>query len=200
MAGRRVGGGRCVRRSRVVLASVADVKLAEAKSAQPGADTPLIRLATVTKRNSSPGRARRKPLKPLRGESRVISGVLVVTTVCYYQCTRAAGAPGTRLSLRPLISKGGKFPAKLARMARRDREAMSTTTCCLKIGSGGWAKRLVRRSSTSEGAQGQSRARQARSDGGASGKSQSFNSPPCGPERDRPASWHDSSPTFPNWN
>jgi hypothetical protein len=30
----------CVRRSRVVLASVADVKLAEAKSAQPGLDQP----------------------------------------------------------------------------------------------------------------------------------------------------------------
>jgi hypothetical protein len=60
----------CVRRSRVVLASVADVKLAEAKSTRPG----LMRLnpsATVTKRNSSPGRSRRKPLKPLRGESRV---------------------------------------------------------------------------------------------------------------------------------
>jgi hypothetical protein len=41
----------------------------------------------------------------LRGESRVISGVLVVTTVCYYQCTRAAGAPGTRLSLLPPFSR-----------------------------------------------------------------------------------------------
>ena len=30
----------CVRRNRVVLASVADVKLAEAKSAQPGLDQP----------------------------------------------------------------------------------------------------------------------------------------------------------------
>ncbi len=44
-----VDGGCCVRRSRVVLASVADVKLAEAKPAQPGADTPSIRSATVTK-------------------------------------------------------------------------------------------------------------------------------------------------------
>ena len=31
------------------------------------------------KTNSSPGRARHKPLKPLRGESRVISGATVVT-------------------------------------------------------------------------------------------------------------------------
>jgi hypothetical protein len=63
-------------------------------------------LPTVTKRNSSPGRARRKPLKPLRGESRVISGVPVVTTVCLLHCTRAAGATGTRLSLRPLSFEG----------------------------------------------------------------------------------------------
>jgi hypothetical protein len=36
MAGRSVWRGGCVRRSRVVLASVADVKLAEAKPARPG--------------------------------------------------------------------------------------------------------------------------------------------------------------------
>jgi hypothetical protein len=52
----------------------------------------------------------------------------VVTTVCYYQCTRAAGASAARHSLRPLISKGGMFSAKLARMARRDREAMSANS------------------------------------------------------------------------
>ena len=34
------------------------------------------------KTNSSPGRARNKPLKPLRGECRAFSGVTVVTTVC----------------------------------------------------------------------------------------------------------------------
>ena len=36
MVRRSFGEGRCVRRSRVVLASVADAKLAEAKPAQPG--------------------------------------------------------------------------------------------------------------------------------------------------------------------
>jgi hypothetical protein len=35
-----------------------------------------------------------------------------------------AGAACTRLSLRPLNSKGGNFPANLARNARRDREAV----------------------------------------------------------------------------
>jgi hypothetical protein len=49
------------------------LSLAEIKSAQSGLDWSVIREATVTNRNSSPARARRTPLKPLRGESRVIS-------------------------------------------------------------------------------------------------------------------------------
>jgi EcoEI R protein C-terminal len=54
MAGCRLGGGRCVRRSRVVLASVADVKSAEAR--QPNRVlTNLNPQTRVTKRNSSPG-------------------------------------------------------------------------------------------------------------------------------------------------
>ena len=44
------------------------------------------------KRNSSPGRARRKPLKPLRGECRV-SGVPVVTTVCTLPRHTGCGCP-----------------------------------------------------------------------------------------------------------
>src|SRR5260370_42549772 len=59
--------------------------------------------ATVTTRIRSPGRARYKLLKPLRGECRVYSGVTVVTTlVCFsYFAREAAGALGTRHSLRP---------------------------------------------------------------------------------------------------
>src|SRR6266516_368592 len=74
----------------------------------------------------SPGRARRKPLKPLRGECRVISGVTVVTMlVCYfYFACEAAGALGARHSSRPLIS-GAKFLPKLGRIAPRDRESAS---------------------------------------------------------------------------
>jgi hypothetical protein len=52
--------GCCVRRRRVVLASVADVKLAEMRRPDR-AQTSLNPQATVTKRNSSPGRARYKP-------------------------------------------------------------------------------------------------------------------------------------------
>jgi hypothetical protein len=36
---------------------------------------------------------------------------------------------GHRFSLRPLISQGPEFKAKLARIARRDREAVSSRHC-----------------------------------------------------------------------
>src|ERR1700684_3784299 len=57
----------------------------------------------------SPGRARRNPLKPLRGECRAFSGVTVVTNARVYYTTRAAaGASGARHSLRPLFG-GTRF-------------------------------------------------------------------------------------------
>jgi hypothetical protein len=54
------------------------------------------------------------------------SGVTVVTMlVCFFSFAReAAGASRARHSLRPLISEGGTFLANLARIARRDREAV----------------------------------------------------------------------------
>jgi hypothetical protein len=64
-----------VRQSRVVLASVADVKSAEAREPNRASQS-LNPLATVTKTNSSPGRARNKPLKPLRREGRIASANL----------------------------------------------------------------------------------------------------------------------------
>jgi len=57
---------------------------------------------TVTKTNSSPGRARSKPLKPLRRECRMIP-VNLWRRPCAFFCTRAAGASDTRHSLRPLF-------------------------------------------------------------------------------------------------
>ena len=61
------------------------------------------------KKARSPGRARRKPLKPLRGECRAFSGVTVVTNARVYYTTRAAaGASGARHSLRPLFG-GTRF-------------------------------------------------------------------------------------------
>jgi hypothetical protein len=45
------------------------------------------------------------------------SGEPVVTNArVYYTPRAAAGASGARHSLRPLITEGGMFPAKLARM------------------------------------------------------------------------------------
>src|ERR1700674_2105604 len=65
------------RQSRVVLTPVAGAKLAEAKSSPTGFDQAFNPPMTVTTRIRSPGRARNKPLKPLRGECRVYSGVPV---------------------------------------------------------------------------------------------------------------------------
>src|SRR5882757_7364106 len=96
--------GRCGRRSRVVLASVADVKPAEVLSAQPGLDKPLIRSVTVTKRNSSPGRARRKPLKPLRRKRRACRGTC--GPPCAFPAHGLRVPSGARRFLRPYFFLG----------------------------------------------------------------------------------------------
>jgi hypothetical protein len=75
------------------------------------------------KRARSPGRARSKPLKPLRGECRAISGVTVVTNARVFYTTRAAaGALGARHSLHPLDFReretNGKPRAKHAARSR----------------------------------------------------------------------------------
>ena len=60
-----------------------------------------------------------------------VSGVTVVTNARVYYTTRAAaGAPSARHSLRPLISEGTIFQAKLAR-ERRDREAVPANDAAL---------------------------------------------------------------------
>jgi hypothetical protein len=66
---------------------------------------------TVTRTNSSPGRARHKSLKPLRAGMPGDPGATVVTTLVCYQHTahEAAGATGTRHSPRPLLFKGERF-------------------------------------------------------------------------------------------
>src|ERR1700687_2663080 len=59
------------------------------------------------KRARSPGRARRKPLKPLRAGTPGDSGVLVVTRVrsTTTRAHEAAGATGIRRSPRPLLGE-----------------------------------------------------------------------------------------------
>src|SRR5437868_11569584 len=73
------------------------------------------------KQARSPGRARRKPLKPLRGECRVEPGVTVVTMlVCFFILharLRAHCAPGIPCAL---IFSGRKIHASLGRFARRE--------------------------------------------------------------------------------
>src|SRR5712692_8717117 len=73
------------------------------------------------KRARSPGRARNKPLKPLRAGMPGDAGVLVVTRVRSITTTahEAAGATGARHSPRP--QRGREINANLGRMARRGR-------------------------------------------------------------------------------
>jgi hypothetical protein len=79
------------------------------------------------KKARSPGRARRKPLKPLRAGMPGDSGELAVNTRVHLPlpCAHeAAGSLGTRHSPRPLMAEGGTNRPKLARNKRRDREAV----------------------------------------------------------------------------
>src|SRR5437667_1167633 len=69
------------------------------------------------KQARSPGRARRKPLKPLRAGMPGDSGVLVVTRVrsTTISAHETAGAAGIRHSPRPLL--GREFHQRLGRFA-----------------------------------------------------------------------------------
>jgi len=125
------------RQNRVVLAPVAGIKSAEARSARPGAKRRQS-ADDGDKTNSSPGRARHKPLKPAacgnagcfrwtRGDYRV-----------HFFCTRAAGASGARHSPRPpgarsMHSSGAPGVAGCDDMRRYVRYVMS---CDISIARG----------------------------------------------------------------
>src|ERR1700730_4235257 len=87
------------------------------------------------KRARSPRRARRKPLKPLRGECRAFSGVTVVTNArAYYQYTRGCGRIGRPAFPAPSDFRGRTLRIKLGRIRPRDREAVSVNDgCCLHM-------------------------------------------------------------------
>ena len=107
----------CGRQSRVVLTPRRWCQVGGSDSAGDGG-----------KKARSPGRARRKPLKPLRAGMPGDSGELAVNTRVHLPlpCAHeAAGAPGARHSLRPLNGEGGTSRPKLARNARRDRAVVS---------------------------------------------------------------------------
>ena len=87
------------------------------------------------KKARSPGRARRKPLKPLRREGRTDPPTPVVTTVCFLPLHTGRGcerAPGLPCAL--LFSGRMNLPAKLGRIARREN-ADAWTNCSLTIES-----------------------------------------------------------------
>src|ERR1700675_1739123 len=75
------------------------------------------------KRARSPGRARRKPLKPLRAGTPGDSGELVVTRVLSTntKCTRGRGCNGHPAFPTPSVLGRDKVHAQLGRFAPRDR-------------------------------------------------------------------------------
>ena len=80
------------------------------------------------KQARSLGRARRKPLKPLRAGMPGVCGVLVVTNARVYYTTRGCGCAGTRHSPRPL--SGRRIYAQPGRYPRRGSEDACPSCCC----------------------------------------------------------------------
>jgi len=111
--------GGCVRQNRVVLAPVAGVKLTEARRPNR-VQTILQSVSDGDKTNSSPGRARYKPSKPLRRECRNAPSVPVCS--CAFLCTllhtrpRVQQAPGIPCAL---LLWANEF-TDLGRIAPRD--------------------------------------------------------------------------------
>ena len=99
--------GREMLRSRVVLTPRRWRQVCGVASAQPGLDKTYPQVMVA--KQPSPGRARRKPLKPLRAGMPGDSGVLVVTRVLSTntKCTRGCGCNGHPAF--PTPSLGGRF-------------------------------------------------------------------------------------------
>jgi hypothetical protein len=82
----------------------------------------------------SPRRARSKPSKPLRREGRIDPPTPVVTNSCVFYFTHeAAGAAGTRLSLRPPFSRD-KIHASLGRDPRRGKVKLCLALSARSVG------------------------------------------------------------------
>ena len=75
---------------------------------------------TVARKPGSPERARRKPLKPLRREGRVLSAEPVVRTACFFIARGpwVRSAPGLPCAL--VNRRGPRLQAPLGRNASRD--------------------------------------------------------------------------------
>jgi hypothetical protein len=108
--------------------------LRTAKSCGPDAPTLASSFAEAIPRGDggkqarSPGRARRKPLKPLRGECRVFRCDRGdYACVLFYFAHKAAGASSARHSLRPLIRGRDVSGKTRARGAARSRRCIPTS-------------------------------------------------------------------------
>src|SRR5438445_4041366 len=78
------------------------------------------------KRARSPGRARYKPLKPLRREGRMIRHHLWRLPCAFYHCTRAAGASWHPVFPAPSAFRGW-LTVQLGRIAPRDTKTHGRT-------------------------------------------------------------------------
>jgi hypothetical protein len=93
------------------------------------------------KKARSPGRARSKPLKPLRGECRMLSGASAVNTrahTYYPQRARGCGCTGHPAFPAPSVFEGPISSTTRARSAPRECEAVSwrhRVQGCLKFES-----------------------------------------------------------------
>jgi hypothetical protein len=67
---------------------------------------------------------------------------VVTNARAFYTTRAAAGATGTRLSLRPLIEEDGMFSKNLGRIARRER----THVCEIKARNDGLLFVIIRES------------------------------------------------------
>ena len=77
------------------------------------------------KQARSPGRARRNPLKPLRGECRVIPVNLRLLPLCFFCCTGGCGCIGHPAFPAPSDVRGREITGKTRACVPRDREAVS---------------------------------------------------------------------------
>jgi hypothetical protein len=117
---RDVGRGR---QNRVVLTPRRWRQVCGVASAQPGLDK-IISAGDGGKRARSPGRARHKPLKPLRAGMPGVPVYLWLLPLCFLHCT--GGFCGCRgHPAFPTPSLGRRFHARLGRIAPRGREVVS---------------------------------------------------------------------------
>ena len=118
----------------------AKTKRACSRTAKPcGPDAPTLAFKSVDdashhdddggKKARSPGRARSKPLKPLRREGRMTPPLPVATTlVCFFICTRGCGCGEHPVFPAPSRFQEGEGLAKLGRYPRRGKEKLCPTS------------------------------------------------------------------------